>query len=267
MDVNYIIVEDEIHSGEMLRDMISELRPDWKFETLLQSVSETVDYLNENEHPRIIFLDIELADGNCFSIFEQIKVDDSGIIFTTAYNEFALKAFNLNSIDYLLKPIKEEELERAIAKFEKAVEIISRSQEEDKQKTNSSEIDYNELARSIAKTQGGFRKRFLISKREAFFKLGVEDIAFFYFDARVTFAVTFEGRQHILNQSLDKLEEELDPEMFFRSNRQTIINVEAIEKFESYFSGKLVVKLVNGLNDKVMISRAKAGAFKEWMNH
>lgn len=266
-EVNVIIVEDEVHSGEMLRDMVADYRPDWNIQTMLQSVEETVEYLKNNEHPHIIFLDIELADGNCFSIFDQVKVEDSGIIFTTAYNEFALKAFNLNSIDYLLKPIKQEELERAINKFEHAIDFINKVNEEEKQKSITDKIDYQQLALSIAKNQGGYRKRFLISKRESFFKLRVEEIAYFYFDARVTFAVSYDGRQHILSQSLDKLEEELDPEMFFRSNRQTIVNVDSIEKFESYFSGKLVVKLVNGLNDKVMISRAKAGAFKEWLNH
>jgi len=262
MNINAIIVEDEIHSGEMLRDMIAQLRPDWNILAILQSVSETIHWLNNNEHPQIIFLDIELADGNCFAIFDEVNVENSGVIFTTAYNEYALKAFNLNSIDYLLKPIKESELERALNKFDKAVEIISRVQEESK-----NEVNYQELARSIMNAKGGYRKRFLISKREAFFKLAVEDIAYFYFDARVTFAVSFDGVQHIINHSLDKLDEELNPEQFFRSNRQSIVNIEAIEKFESYFSGKLVVKLVNGLNDKILISRAKAGVFKEWMNH
>lgn len=266
MDINIIIVEDEMHSGEMLRDMIADMRPEWKVQAMLQSVSETVDYLKTHVHPQIIFLDIELADGNCFSIFEQVKVEESGIIFTTAYNEFALKAFDLQSIDYLLKPIKVEELERAITKFEKAIEVINNLSENDISKKQADAIDYNELARSIAKTQGGYRKRFLIARRDAFFKLGVEDIAYFYFDARVTFAVSYDGKQHIINQSLDKLEEELDPQMFFRTNRQTILNIDAIERFESYFSGKLVVKLVNKLNDKIMISRAKAGPFKEWMN-
>jgi len=264
MDINVIIVEDEIHSGEMLRDMVADMRPDWNIQALLQSVSETVDWLNTNEHPQIMFLDIELADGNCFAIFDEVTVENTGIIFTTAYNEFALKAFDLNSIDYLLKPIKTDDLERAINKVDKAIEILGKVQEDEKRKEE--EINYKELAKSIMQSKGGYRKRFLISKREAFFKLGVEDVAYFYFDARVTFAVGFDGRQHILNQSLDKLDEELNPEMFYRSNRQSIINIEAIEKFESYFSGKLVVKLVNGLNDKVMISRAKAAGFKEWMN-
>ncbi len=264
MDINVIIVEDEIRSGEMLRDMIMEVRPGWNIQAMLQSVHETVNWLNNNEHPHIIFLDIELADGNCFAIFDEVTVDNTGIIFTTAYNEFALKAFNLNSIDYLLKPIKQSDLERAVNKLDKALEILEKVNVDGKK--GEKEINYKELALSIMKLKGGYRKRFLISKREAFFKLSVEDIAYFYFDARVTFAVGFNGHQHIISQSLDKLDEELNPEMFFRSNRQTIVNIEAIEKFESYFSGKLVVKLVNTLNDKIMISRAKASAFKEWMN-
>ena len=264
MDINVIIVEDEIRSGEMLRDMIADMRPQWNIQAMLQSVAETVSWLNNNEHPHIIFLDIELADGNCFVIFDEVEVDNTGIIFTTAYHEYALKAFHLNSVDYLLKPIKSSDLERAINKFDKMLEILAKVQDDEKQENKT--IDYQELAKSIMKANGGYRKRFLIAKREAFFKLGVDEIAYFYFDSRVTFAVGFDGRQHILNHSLDKLDEELNPEAFFRSNRQTIINIEAIEKFESYFSGKLVIKLVNGLNNKVMISRAKAVAFKEWMN-
>ncbi|SMO46057.1 two component transcriptional regulator, LytTR family [Saccharicrinis carchari] len=259
MDVNVIIVEDEMHGAQMMKDMILELRPAWKVLTILQSIQETVAWLKENKHPNIIFLDIELADGNSFAIFDQVKVE-CGIIFTTAYNEFALKAFDLNSIDYLLKPIKEEDLARSILKYESAVESISKGLEQE------SFIDYQQLAKSIISSKGGYRKRFLISRRESYFKLSVEDIAYFYFDARITFAVTFEGMEHSINMPLDKLEEELDPAMFFRSNRQTIVNIEAIDRFETYFNGKLIVKLVNKLNDKIMVSRSKAGPFKEWMN-
>lgn len=259
MDVNVIIVEDEIHSAEMMKDLILDLRPDWKVLTILQSIQETVSWLQENKHPNIIFLDIELADGNSFAIFDEVHVE-CGIIFTTAYNEFALRAFDLNSIDYLLKPIKEEDLERSIVKYEKAVEFIGRGLETEQH------IDYQLLAKSIVASKGGYRKRFLISKRESFFKLSVDQIAYFYFDARITFAVTFEGVEHTINMPLDKLEEEMDPAMFFRSNRQTIVNIDAIDRFETYFNGKLVVKLVNKLNDKIMVSRSKAAPFKEWMN-
>ncbi|TAJ10213.1 DNA-binding response regulator [Marinilabiliaceae bacterium JC017] len=257
MEVNVIIVEDEVHSGEMLKNMVARIRPQWNIKALLQSVSETVHWLKNNEIPHVIFLDIELADGNCFSIFEQVYVE-SGIIFTTAYNEFALKAFKLNSIDYLLKPIKEAELLQAIDKFEKAMSHFENSVKPS--------IDYRQLVNTIRSSQGEYRQRFIISKRESFFKLPVDDIAYFNFENRITYAVTFDNKQHVLNQSLDKIEQELDPKCFFRTNRQTIVNIEAIDRFEVYFSGKLVVKLINNLNDKIIVSRVKASHFKDWMN-
>ncbi|MCU4163547.1 LytR/AlgR family response regulator transcription factor [Carboxylicivirga caseinilyticus] len=259
MQIKVIIVEDELHTAGMLKDMIQKLRPEWNVLAILQSVSETIDWLQNSDIKPLIFLDIELADGNSFSIFEQMKVENP-IIFTTAYNEFALKAFQLNSVDYLLKPIKESELIKAIEKFERAIELFETNV------SQSSKVDYQQLARSIMSSSGGYRKRFLISKRDSFFKLPVEEIAYFYFESRVTFAVAFDGKQHILSHPLDKLEEELDPQMFFRTNRQTIVNIEAIDHFEAYFSGKLVVKLVNKLNDKIMISRGKAVQFKDWVN-
>ncbi|MBS2099860.1 LytR/AlgR family response regulator transcription factor [Carboxylicivirga linearis] len=260
MQINVIIVEDEVHSAGMLKEMILSLRPEWNVMAILQSVSETVEWLKENTENIVIFLDIELADGNSFSIFEQMKVEHP-VIFTTAYNEFALKAFQLNSIDYLLKPIKESELLKSIEKFERAIELFETNVVQ-----SDKSVDYQQLAKNIMSASGGYRKRFLISKRDSFFKLPVEDIAYFYFESRVTFAVSFDGKQHIINQALDKLEEELDPQMFFRTNRQSIVNIEAIDHFEAYFSGKLVVKLVNKLNDKIMISRGKAVQFKDWVN-
>ncbi len=259
MKRDIIIVEDELHTAKMLRDMVQELRPEWHVVAILQSIKETVLWLENNEEPFLIFLDIELADGNCFSIFEQVKVE-SPVVFTTAYNEFALKAFELNSIDYILKPVKEVDLLKAIDKFERALELI------EMESNKESQINYQKLANSIMASKGGYRKRFLIAKRDAFFKLPVEEIAYFYFESRVTFAVGFDGRQHVINQPLDKLDEELDPQDFFRANRQTIINEAAIDHFETYFSGKLVVKLQNNLGDKIMISRAKASQFKDWMN-
>ncbi len=258
--MNVVIVEDELHTAGMLKDMLLSLRPDWNVLAILQSVAETVEWLQNNDESALLFLDIELADGNSFSIFDQIKVEYP-IIFTTAYNEYALKAFELNSVDYLLKPIKESELLKSIEKLERAAKLI-----EENVTSTRSQVDFQQLAKSIMKSGGAYRKRFLISKRDSYFKLPVEEIAYFYFESRVTFAVGFDGTQHILNQPLDKLEEELDPEMFFRTNRQSIVNIEAIDHFEAYFSGKLVVKLVNKLNDKIMISRGKAVQFKDWVN-
>ncbi len=260
MHVQVIVVEDEIHSGTMLAKMVGRLRPDWEVKATLQSVADTVAYLQEHPKPDIIFLDIELADGNCFSIFEQVKVD-SAIIFTTAYNEYAIKAFKLNSIDYLLKPIKEADLKQAIEKYEHVMELLSGNESEPK-----AGIDYDQLAHLINTSQNGYRKRFLISRRESFFKLDAKDIACFLFDARITYAITFDNQRYVINHSMDRLENELDPELFFRANRQTIINMEAIDRFESYFNGQLAIKLVNNIEDKVLVSRIKASQFKEWLN-
>jgi len=189
-----------------------------------------------------------------------VKVD-SAIIFTTAYNEYAIKAFKLNSIDYLLKPIKEADLTQAIEKYEHVISLLS-----DNGTGTREGIDYDQLAHLINTSQNGYRKRFLISRRESFFKLDAKDIACFLFDARITYAITFDNQRYVINHSMDRLEKELDPELFFRANRQTIINMEAIDRFESYFNGQLAIKLVNNIEDKVLVSRIKASQFKEWLN-
>jgi len=251
-----ILIEDELHNYKLLRGLIEALRPDWVIEAHFTGVKNSVDWLNKNPHPDLIFMDIQLADGNCFSIFKQVELDSS-VIFTTAYDEYAIQAFKVNSIDYLLKPIKSEELERAILKFEKLVK-------QSEQKPIIS--NYTELLEAIHQQDKKYRKRFLITGSTAFSKLNVEDIAYIYTDNRVTFAMTFENKEYILNQSLDKLEEELDPEIFFRANRGLIINSESIQKIENYFGGKLIVQLVHPFDKEVTVSRLKASAFKDWLD-
>ncbi|HUW08046.1 MAG TPA: LytTR family DNA-binding domain-containing protein [Williamwhitmania sp.] len=257
MDVKVVIVEDEVHSGAMLRTMIAELRPNWSVLAMLQSVKDTVAWLSANEHPEIIFMDIELADGSCFEIFNEMEVE-SGIVFTTAYHEHALRAFQLNSIHYLLKPIKKDELEQAIFKFEKILELI--------QPEESIAIDYRTLAQEITSSQLSYRRRILVSKKGAFFSLPMAEVAYIYVDTKVTFVVAFDGKQYPISASLDKLEPELDPALFFRANRQAIINLNAVEKFEAYFNGKLALHLKNKLGEKIIVSRDKAMALKSWMN-
>lgn len=257
MDVKVVIVEDEVHTGAMLKTMVTELRPSWKVLTMLQSVKDTVAWLSSNPHPDIMFMDIELADGSCFEIFNEVEVE-SGIVFTTAYHEHALRAFQLNSIHYLLKPIKKDELEQAIVKFEKIVELI--------QPEAPAAIDYRTLARAITNSQLSYRRRFLVSKKGAFFSLPVSEVAYIYVDTKVTFVVAFDGKQYSISPSLDKLEPELDPALFFRANRQTIVNLSAIDKFEAYFNGKLALHLKDQLGEKIIVSRDKAQALKTWMN-
>lgn len=254
--MNVIIVEDELHSSRMLGGMVSELRPDWGIQGSFESIKSTVEWLKNNPAPDLIFLDIQLTDGESFAIFDQVSIQ-SMVIFTTAYDEYAIQAFDVNSIDYLLKPIKKEKLKKAIQKFEnyfKHADSTSLSQ------------DYKQLIETIKNADKKYKQRFLISGSTSFFKINTSDIAYFYVGDRVTFAVTFDKKEHIINSTLDKIEEELDPQLFFRANRSYIINIEAVHKFESFFGGKLAVMLSPPTKEAVTISRLKASAFKEWMD-
>jgi DNA-binding LytR/AlgR family response regulator len=257
MDVSYIIVEDEMHSAKMLESMIKELRPEWHIEGSFDTVEETTSWLQNNEQPKLIFLDIQLADGISFSVFDRIKVN-SAVIFTTAYDDYAVKAFKLNSIDYILKPIKKDLLEAAIEKYENIVGLLGEG--------NREQVDYRSLLAGLKSGENVYRKRFLVPKRDAYFTLPVENIAYIYFASKLTYAVTFDNKESVINFTLDKLEEELDPQMFIRANRQAIVNLNAIHSLENYFGGKLVVKLLPQFDEKFVVSRAKATVFKNWLD-
>ena len=201
------IIEDEIPAARLLNKMLTELRPEWEILVLPGNVEGAVKWYQDNPHPDILFLDIQLTDGVSFSFIEQAN-PESMIVFTTAYDEYAIRAFKANSIDYLLKPIDKERLGEALEKYE----------------TNPAKK---------------YRTRFLISGEDKLFTLQVDDIAYFYSENKITFAVTNQNKEHIIDLSLDKLCEQLDPDRFFRTNRQTIVSVQAIQKIESYFLGKL----------------------------
>lgn len=257
MVFNYIIVEDETLSAQMLESMVKELRPDWNHLATFDSVADTTEWLQRNSHPNLIFLDIQLSDGLSFSIFDEVQVN-SGIIFTTAYHEHAMRAFEVNSIDYILKPIKESALTKAIQKFEKAVSHFSNKPQQ--------VLDYASLLKSLGVESKQYRKRFLVSRRDEMYTIPVEDVAYIYFENKITYAISFDGKRSILQFTLDKLEEELNPDMFIRANRQIIVNVKAISNLENYFGGKLIVKLLPELDFKFVVSRAKASSFKVWID-
>ena len=251
-----IIVEDELHNYRLLRGMVEKLRPEWEIVEWFESVKSTVAWLESNPAPDLIFMDIQLTDGISFSIFDQVKVE-SMVIFTTAYDEYALRAFQVNSIDYLLKPIKQEKLKGAIEKFETIFHHQANSEE--------STPDYNEILKAITQGEKKYRKRFLISGATSYFKLNTEDIAWFSTESRVTTAFTFDGKSHIVDLTIEKLEEQLDPDQFFRTNRSTLININSIRKFENHFGGKLILRLTSPFDEPITISRLKATEFKEWV--
>jgi DNA-binding LytR/AlgR family response regulator len=236
--------------------MISKLRPEWKVIQIFESVKSAVNWLKTNKEPDLYFMDIQLTDGICFSIFEQVELKKQ-VIFTTAYNEYAIQAFKVNSIDYLLKPLKEDMLLSALEKFETVYSA---------QKQQDNAINYDDIIEAIQNKKVKYRTRFLITGATSMFKINVDEIAFFYSEERITFAVMFDGKEHIINLTLEKLEEQLDPLMFYRANRGAILNCDSVRKVENYFGGKLSVKLIQPLNKNITISRLKASEFKAWLN-
>ena len=256
--ITAVIIEDEIPAARRLNKIINEIRPEWQVTILPGSVEKSVEWFNKNPHPDIVFLDIQLTDGISFTFIEQAR-PESTIIFTTAYDEYAIRAFAVNSIDYLLKPIDSVRLEEAIAKFEH----LTTKYLVQEQKTT----DLIDILQNIANPCKKYRTRFLISGEDKLFTLQVEDIAYFYSENKITFAVTKQNREHIIDLSLDRLMEQLNPDIFFRSSRQTVISINAIERIESYFLGKAILHVKPPFKDKIIVSRDKIPQWKLWLNY
>lgn len=252
------IIEDEIPAARLLNKMLTELRPDWEILVLPGNVEGAVKWFRSNPHPDILFLDIQLTDGVSFSFIEQAD-PESMIVFTTAYDEYAIRAFKVNSIDYLLKPIDKDSLSETLEKYERLTSKFY--------KEFNKQGDILEILQQISSPGKKYRTRFLISGDDKLFTLQVDDIAYFYTENKITFAVTHQNKEYIIDMSLDKLCEQLDPDRFFRTNRQTVVSVQAIQKIENYFLGKVVVKVIPSFKDKIIVSREKIGAFKLWLNY
>lgn len=256
--IKAVIIEDEIPAARLLHQMLVSLRPDWEIITLPGSIEESVEWFANNPHPDILFLDIQLTDGNSFLFIEQAK-PKSMIVFTTAYDEYAVQAFAVNSIDYLLKPIHEERLVDTLFRFESLT--TKYFQEFNEQ---------NELLgvlKSLSIPAKKYRTRFLISGNDKLFTLKVSDIAYFYFENKITFAITYQSKEYMIDFSLDKLCEQLDPDVFFRANRQMILSIDSIQRIEPYFLGKAIVQVVPAFKDKIIISKEKISSFKLWLNY
>lgn len=238
--IKVAIIEDEIPAARLLSSMILSLRPEWEVISLPGVIEECVEWFKVNQHPDIIFLDIQLSDGNSFAFIEQ-AMPKSIIIFTTAYDEYALRAFTVNSIDYLLKPIHKERLNDAIVKFER----ISVEQNDN--------TPLLEVLKNLTSPDKKFRTRFLISLPNKMLALMVDDIAYFYSESKITYAVTKEAKEYIIDLALDHLSEQLDTDKFFRTNRQTIISIGSIVKIEPYFQNKMVVMIHPPFKEKILI--------------
>ncbi|MHC5201754.1 LytR/AlgR family response regulator transcription factor [Myroides sp. LJL119] len=251
MDV--LIIEDELRNANKLVRLLKELRPFASVLAVLESIDESVKWLNENPKPDVIFMDIRLEDGLCFEIFQEVKVS-SPVIFTTSYDEYALKAFKVNSIDYLMKPLRVEDLQRAINKLEAFV--------------NPSDItdSIKDILGYLNTQQQIYRSRFLLPYKDGFITVKVKDIDYIYSEQKITHLVEQNLTTHILGQTMEDLEEELDPKLFFRANRQHIIHIDSIASIQNYFNGKLKIILHRDPQREIIISREKAPLFKSWLN-
>ena len=255
--MNVLIIEDEQHAAQRLMNLLRETDRDITILDTLDSIESSIKWLQENPNPDLIFLDIQLADGLSFAIFDQVEVK-SPVIFATAYDEYAIKSFELNSIDYLLKPIKLERLQASLDKFEKLRPTSTPDQIS--QQLQNMILDYHEKNKS-------YRSRFLVNKADSMIPISAEDIAFLYTEDKVVFLITRDNRRYMLNYSLDQLEKQLNPVNFFRVNRQFIVAMRSIHKIHNYFNYKLKVELNPASEQEVIVSRQKVAEFKEWLDH
>lgn len=251
-----LIVEDELPAARQLQRLIGELDAGLEFAGHTQSVVQTVQWLQEHEPPGLIFMDIQLSDDLSFAIFELTEVK-SPVIFTTAYDEYALQAFKVNSIDYLLKPVEKEELEKAIKKLE-SLKDFSRQ-------IYPADLTAG-LAQAVLNRQPVFKNRFLVRRGEQFLSIPAEEIRYFVSEYKVTYCITREQLKFSIENTLEELEKLLDPKQFFRINRQCIVHFNAIEKIHNHFNGKLLIVLKTRFESDFSVSREKAAAFKAWLD-
>jgi len=248
--LHVLIIEDEPLAARRLERLLHKIDPNIQIVAILDTVVDTVDWLSNHEAD-LIFMDIHLADGNSFSIFEQIKIK-TPVIFATAYDQYAIRAFKHNSIDYLLKPIEKEELAQSIKKFTETKSFVPQN--------------FNALLDVLNQRETYYQKRFIVTAGDKIKSIKIEDIAYFYGQKKYVFLISHDNRRHIVDYTLGKLEELVDPEQFFRINRQFIINFDAIKQMYPYSKSRIKVELLPEADTEAIVSIDRSKTFKEWLN-
>jgi two-component system, LytTR family, response regulator LytT len=247
-----VIVEDEIIAAQKLERLIKQLAGDIQVVAVLQTVEESIEWFSLHAAPDIVFMDIHLADGSAFSIFEKVQLS-CPIIFTTAYDEYALRAFEVNSIDYLLKPITEKSFEHAISKF---------------RSLNTTAVDNNSLISNILsafnESKTTRKSSFLIPYKDKLIPLAIDKIACFYTENKVVKIITVNQETYSMDSSLEDIYLQLDPSAFFRANRQFIVSHKAIKDISIWFGSKLSINVVVTVPEKIVVSKARVAEFKIW---
>lgn len=250
--MNYIIIEDEQHNAELLRGIVEKYDSNADLLAILPSIQESVEWLNTNSHPDVIFMDIRLADGLSFDIYKQVNIQSS-VIFTTAYDEYALQAFKVYGAAYLLKPIVQEELEEALEKIIEFKPLISTE-------------DVSGILDMLRTQQKKYKSRFLLHYRETYKMIVVEDIDYVYLEHKIVHFKLLDGSSIAVPYNLEELEDQLDPQFFFRVNRQYILHINSIESIHKYFNEKSKIVLKRDHNAEVIVSRIKMPQFKLWLD-
>lgn len=244
-----LIIEDEYLSAERLRKQLQQLNSSVKVLAVIDSVEDAVRWFSNNPLPELVLMDIHLADGSSFEIFEQAQLDVP-VIFTTAYDKYAIKAFKVNSVDYLLKPIDANELAKALEKFR---QLNSRHSSDD-------------IKAILSSFNKSYKSRFIVKSGTTIIAVPTEEVAYFYSEDKLTFIKTRQGKKYIIDYSLDSLLTLLAPDRFFRINRKVIVAIDAIEKINTYVNNRLLLEVQPPYHDSLIVSREKVSDFKQWLD-
>lgn len=250
--MNILIIEDEHKAARELERILLEIDANIFITSIIDSVESGIDYFLNKPHPDLIFSDIQLADGICFEIFSRVKLI-SPIVFCTAFDEYAIEAFDTNAISYLLKPITSEKVAAAINKFHQMKIAFEPAK---------FALSINKIANEF---NYSYKTALLVDHREKIIPLQVKDIAYFYLDKTIVNIITLTNQKYVMSSSLDEIERLLDPKYFHRANRQFLVNRTAIANVERYFSRKLVAKLMVDTSESIVVSKAKATDFLKWL--
>lgn len=246
-----IIIEDEIHAAEKLQRQLEGLDNDIQILAKIESVRSAISWLNEHKAD-LIFLDIHLGDSTSFKIFEEVEIK-TPIIFTTAYDQYAIDAFKLNSIDYLLKPVDQKELGKAIEKFENIY-------------LPNAGIDYSRIAELLQNKSPKYQKRFMVYSGDKIKTIEKDEVAYFLAEGKYCYLHSFGNQQYLIDFTLDKLDKVLNPDEFFRINRQFLINIKSISQMHSYPKGRVKIDLNPSNKKDAIVSIERASQFKKWLN-
>lgn len=253
------IIEDEELAVKKLRKTLNAVDESAEVVGVADSIRSSVNWLQNNPSPDLILMDIELCDGQSFEIFDKVDVN-STVIFTTSYDEFALKAFKVNSVDYLLKPVQKDDLQVAINKYKKLKTLYKDSNE-------SPVMNIENLVKELQQKMQGkeYRKRFLVKQAQKLVSIETDQVAYFYSDGRLNFFKTFENKKFVVDYTMDELEEMLDPEKYFRISRSFYVSINSVDQIHDYFGNRLMLYLKPQVDKEALVSRERVSDFKKWL--